>query len=300
LASALRGVLSRGFDVVHSHISVVSPLAYAALVSARDLRMPSVASFHSVLRLKKHFVSAWASGGLFDRATVLAGVSQLVAEQLRTAVPSSETIVLPNGVDVTWWAAPTRASGNRTAKVVTAMRLHPKKRVQDAILAFSRAVLRTGATAELLVVGDGPERAGLEKLARECSEQSGAKIEFRGWLSREDLRDAYQRADAFLSATQREAFGIAALEASAAGLPVIAMQAAGSSEFLSHGRNALLCSNDADLTRSLGTWLGDATVRDRLKSFRPEIAKYDWPNVVQAHENAYRSAMMRRAAAEVG
>src|ERR1051325_5163646 len=180
------------------------------------------------------------------------------------------------------------------------MRLHRKKRVQDAILAFSRAVLRTSVPAELLVVGDGPERAGLEKLARECSEQSGAKIEFRGWLSREDLRDAYQRADAFLSATQREAFGIAALEASAAGLPVIAMQAAGSSEFLSHGRNALLCSNDADLTRSLGTWLGDATVRDRLKSFRPEIAKYDWPNVVQAHENAYRSAMMRRAAAEVG
>ena len=126
------------------------------------------------------------------------------------------------------------------------------------------------------------------------------RVELPGWLSHEQLRSLYGDADGFVLASTREAFGIATLEAAAAGLPVIAMLSAGSSEFLSDGRNALLCRDDADLVRALTVFVADATMRARLRPSSEPLRRYDWSVVLAQHEDTYRRARRLSEAVAVG
>ncbi len=309
LPRLLRHELGRGYDVVHAHVSVVSPVGYTAALQARALGLPTVATFHSVLRAKTHVLRAVnAVADLAGSATHWTGVSALVASQLRRALGSRASVgVLPNGIDVRFWRAaregtpaPT-AGGEPGITVVYAGRLHRKKRPRELVHAFARASALCRPAATLVLVGDGPERASIERDITLLGLRDGtaARVVVREWLSPDDLRAVYAKADAFASAAIRESFGIAALEASAAGLPVIAMTRAGSSEFLRHERGALLCRDDADLARQLARFMTDDVLRAGMTADGTPADRYDWSTVLDEHEAAYRLAMTRanRAAA---
>jgi glycosyltransferase involved in cell wall biosynthesis len=118
-------------------------------------------------------------------------------------------------------------------------------------------------------------------------------VELLGWRDAEVLRLLYANADGFVLASKREAFGIAALEARAAGLPVIAMAASGSREFLHDDVDALLCRDDADLIACIARFIGDADLRSRLANAPVDLMRYDWTAVLDAHERAYERAVTR-------
>ena len=84
---------------------------------------------------------------------------------------------------------------------------------------------------KLVVIGDGPERPGVERLARRLSLDGAA--EFRGFQSTAAIRDQFVKSDIFVLPTVLASFGIAALEARYAGLPVVARRQSGVSEFCS-------------------------------------------------------------------
>jgi glycosyltransferase involved in cell wall biosynthesis len=111
------------------------------------------------------------------------------------------------------------------------------------------------------------------------------------------LRTLYADADGFALASTRESFGIAALEARATGLPVIAMRASGSNEFLAHGINALVCNDDEELTQSIVRFMEDATLRSRLATGSIALERYDWNVVLAEHEATYHRATTRAAVA---
>src|SRR5687767_11951607 len=90
--------LQADYDVVHSHVSVVSPLAYAAAVRAHAQGTPGIVTFHSILRFKRHLLRVMNDVfGFAANGTVWTAVSDLVAAQLRSAI-DSDVIVLPNGI----------------------------------------------------------------------------------------------------------------------------------------------------------------------------------------------------------
>jgi glycosyltransferase involved in cell wall biosynthesis len=262
----------------------------------------AVASSHSWYR--RHLLrAANVAEGLTNSAVAWTAVSELVASQVRESVRSSDVRVLSNGIDLEYWQA-ARASGDRRRSpltLVSAMRLHRKKRPRQLVESFAHAVSRAQVPARLIIVGDGPERRSLERLARELGLVTGEpRVEMRGWLSHEELRAVYGNAHAFVLASTREAFGIATLEAAAAGLPIIAMESAGSSEFLSHGRNALLCGDDADLVRALTSFMADATIRAELSASVEPLRRYDWSVVLAQHEDTYQRARRLSDAVAVG
>jgi len=293
LISTLRNELRAGYDVVHAHVSVVSPVGYAAAAVAQSLGLPTVVTFHSVLRFKSYVLSAAnAMLGLTARPIVWSAVSSLVASQVRRALGEADVAVLVNGLDTRFWQA---SHGSRAADapvtLVSTMRLQRKKRPSQLVRAFSRAAAGTATPMRLVVVGDGPDRAALEQEALELQNGQGAgRIEFTGWLDATALRSVYRQADGFVLASVRESFGIAALEARAAGLPVIAMAAAGSSEFLVDEQNALLCVDDAHLTRSIARFATDVSLRSRLADCALPLHRYDWSASLAAHEAAYGRA----------
>ena len=238
---------------------------------------------------------------------VWAAVSHKVSEQLRNALAGVSVEVLSNGIDLAFWrgsddgrgpvaaTAPRHAEG-APVRFISAMRLHSKKRPRALLHAFAAAARTMPGRATLTFVGDGPERAALERDAR-ASGLSDHQVELLPWASPSALRALYDRSDVFVSACEREAFGIAALEARAAGLPVVAMRAAGSTEFLRDGVDALLCDSDDALADAIRRCVSDHPLRCALASATPTLDRYDWPGVLEAHEAAYALATRRVHAA---
>jgi glycosyltransferase involved in cell wall biosynthesis len=283
------------YDVIHAHISVISPVGYGAVLAAHALKLPTVVTFAGVLLRSAQFLQVtnfllrWSRWPL-----VVTAVSGLIANQLRAAVPALDVTVLPNGIDGAFWrrvvAAPKAPGGD--VVFVTAMRLNRKKRPFALLDAFAKAqgaVAGRGRKLTLRIAGDGPLRRRLE---RHVAEQ-GLKdsVTFLGAVSRQTLLENYREADLFVLASIRESFGIAALEARCAGLPVVGMRRSGLTEFLRHDETALLAADDSEFAQFLARLaLGDAA-RKRLAETDPRLERFEWPTVAAAHIAAYERAI---------
>lgn len=301
IVGALREMLRRDYDVVHAHVSVVSPVGYTAAAVARALGLPTVVTFHSVLRHKRYLLGLVDSiAGLSTSAVVWTAVSQLVADQVQSALTGAEVGRLPNGIDLEFWrGAPAVPSGRARGRVnlVSTMRLHAKKRPRRLLVAFAQAAVRARVPVLLRIIGDGPEARTLRRDVQALDlEQGTATVEILGWLPPAAVRAVYAESDAFVLASERESFGIAALEAAAAGLPVIAMGASGCREFLD-AESELLCRDDATLAAALARFI---SAPDRTANVRPStpLETYDWRSVLGDHEAVYRAAIARSVSAE--
>jgi glycosyltransferase involved in cell wall biosynthesis len=294
----LREVIrSERFDVVHAHASVISPVAYAgALAGARE-GAASLVTFHSMLHRSSFLLGAsealfgWSRGRI-----LLSAVSSVVAAQAARWIPEAEICVLPNGIDVPYWrAASAAARGDDEIIFASAMRLSRKKRPALLVRAFASAVRFSAGTPrmQLVVAGDGPERRSLRRLADSLG--VGPMVELPGHLTREERRALYARAHAFVLPSERESFGIAALEARAAGLPVIAMLASGARDFVVRGVDGILVRDEPELGRAIARVAIEAPFRAYLAAHNRAVPPaFDWPEVAALHLKYYGEAAALR------
>jgi L-malate glycosyltransferase len=119
--------------------------------------------------------------------------------------------------------------------VVHVSNFRPIKRVPDVVEVFAR--LRAERPARLRLVGDGPDRAEVAALAARLG--VAADVEFLG--ERVDLPAVLREADLFLLPSETESFGLAALEAMASGVPVVASAVGGLPEVIPDGEVGFLC-----------------------------------------------------------
>jgi len=123
-------------------------------------------------------------------------------------------------------------------------------------------------------VGEGPERARLEKL-------SGETITFRGWLGREELEQVYANARAFLFPAQDD-FGMAPVEAMLRGVPVIAAPGASAPEIVEDGVTGVLC--DAPTSDGLA---------DGIRRFLEKEEAFDFERIAQSARRFSREKFER-------
>lgn len=284
------------FDVVHAHASVVSPVAYAGALAASRARLPAVITFHSMLHGSSFLLGAseslfgWARGRV-----VLSAVSSVVADQAARWMPGASVGVLPNGVDSAFWRSMPHVGRGGEIVFVSAMRLSRKKRPMELVRSFAEAVrFVAGAPAmRLVVAGEGPAREAMTRLAAELG--VGDRVQLPGQLSREELRSLYSRAHAFVLPSERESFGIAALEARTAGLPVIGMLASGVRDFIRHGVDGLLAVDQQELARSMARMALDAPFREYVTHHNGAVPPpYDWAAVAEMHRQLYDVASRGR------
>ena len=284
------------FDVVHAHASVVSPVAFAGAIAARRAGLPSIITFHSMLHRASFLLGASeALFGWSGRGVVLSAVSSVVAEQVARWIPGASVGVLPNGLDTRFWRDVPSAPSTSEIVFASAIRLSRKKRPMRLIRAFAEAVrfVAGSPTMRLVVAGDGPERPAVRRLANELG--VGDRVELAGHLSRAELRDLYARAQAFVLPSERESFGIAALEARAAGLPVIGMLASGVRDFVHQGLDGLLARDEAELSRHMSRLALDAPFREYVRHRNRTVAPpYDWADVRAMHLGLYAHAAANR------
>lgn len=156
-----------------------------------------------------------------DRVVFISEHVRRVALERLPMVATRTNVVIPNGIDPERfaWVPPAPPSSN--LKLVALGRLDPRKGLDLALDAVARV-----PNVTLEIVGDGSERARLEKLAAPL----GDRVRFSGFAA--DVRGALARADAVLSSAKEEGLGVALLEAMAMGRPVIAVPVGGIPEIL--------------------------------------------------------------------
>ena len=280
-------------DVVHVHLSVLSPLSILVVRAAARERVPVVMTLHSLW---------WLATPLYAIAHVLLGwgrwpvawtaVSELAAAPLRRLVGrAGDVTVLPNGVEPTDWHVDPVGRDPREVVVVSVMRLASRKRPLPLLRMVRRArrALPAGVSLRLVLVGEGPLQARVERTLRRHG--LTADVELPGRLDRAGIRDLYRRADVYIAPATLESFGIAALEARCAGLPVLALRRTGIADFIAPGVEGLLARSDRELARDLARVVADAGLRERLtrhnRAVRPEAG---WAEVLQRCELAYKAA----------
>jgi len=178
-----------------------------------------------------------------------------------------------------------RLSGGQADRplLLTVSRLAPEKNV--AFLADLIALLPDVCLA---IVGDGPERAALE-----CRFE-GTNSRFLGYLRGEELASAYASADAFVYASETETMGNVVLEAMASGLGVVAPNAGGIPNLLSHGTTGFLyrprdLQGALQFTREL---LADHELRSRVgQAARQAIEERNWEQSVDRVREMYAEAV---------
>ena len=300
VSAALPGTIANllraeSFDVVHAHASVVSPVAYAGAIAGVREGLPTVLTFHSMLHATSMLIGASDALTGWTRRMVLSGVSSVVAAQAARWMPGASVGVLSNAIDTSFWQGTQRLDLPDGAHFVSAMRLSRKKRPQALVRAFAAAVRFVAGAPEmrLTIAGDGPERAAVARLSTELGVAD--RVAIVGQRTREELRALYATAHAFVLPSERESFGIAALEARAAGLPVIAMLGGGARDFIVPGVNGLLARDERELSAFIARLAIDVPLR-RFIAHRNTTApvEYDWAAVVRAHRGIYDAAAVAR------
>lgn len=197
LALALRAL--KPFDLVHAHYAAPAGDAVRRL----DLPVPTVISVHGgdVLGV----ATRWRGGrAVVERslraAKLVLANSEGIADRCRT-LGAQAVRVVHLGTDV-----PERTTTG--TDIVTVGNLIARKRHADVIRALPPG-------ARYVIIGDGPERAALERLA------AGKDVVFRGALPPDQALAEARRAGVFVLPSVEEAFGVAYIEAMAAGLPAI-------------------------------------------------------------------------------
>lgn len=146
--------------------------------------------------------------------------------------------------------------------VLCVTRLIPRKGIDRLIDAVASA-RATGTDVSLVVAGAGPEETALRRRATEAH----VPVEWLGLVEHGELPAVYARADAFAFPTLDDPFGIALLEAAAAGLPIVASPRAGATlDVVDDGTNGIVVDPDdvASWSATLVRLAGDARLRRRL------------------------------------
>lgn len=221
---------------------------------------------------------------------VVTYISHYTLERLQPAFGAHpEYVALPSGVDVDYFRPVEPAASRRIRArwgigdepvIVCVSRLVQRKG-QDQLIRVLPEVRRKYPGTRLVVVGEGPDRRRLERLAR----STGDAVFFTGALARDDMRDLVAAADIAavpsrtrLSGLDVEGLGIVYLEAQAAGVPVIVGDSGGAPETVQDGETGIVVSgrDRQALERALDTLLGDDSLRATMGHRARQHAETTW------------------------
>lgn len=289
--------LLRGWARVPALHSILKP----DIVHLHALPVPAAVPF--LLRLPGLVVSAWGSDvvqrdsrkallypALLERATAVTATSQYLAGVVRGYLKRQRPVeVVPFGVDVERFrpAAPP-SSGQR---IGTLRHLEPSYGI-DVLLDALPLVAAHTPGVELLVGGTGSCREALLAQARRLHIES--RVRLLGRVPHDDVARLLQTLQVFANPSRAESFGVAALEAQACGVPVVASRVGGLAEVVLDGVTGLLVPPDdsAALAQALHTLLADQQLRAAYAANARSwvLESYPWQRSLDQMLDVYRGA----------
>ncbi|MGE0434526.1 MAG: N-acetyl-alpha-D-glucosaminyl L-malate synthase BshA [Planctomycetota bacterium] len=297
LASTMVDVVRNNHvDLFHVHYAI--PHAAAAYMAKRILekegkQIPVITTLHGtdITLVGRDKTYAPVVTFSIDESDVITAVSHALRKETYANFPIEREIeVIHNFVDVKrFHRKPIDAfkkviAPNGERVLMHASNFREVKRVGDVVKIFAEVLKQM--PAKLLLVGDGPERPMAETLARDLKVCD--HVRFVG--KQQDMEDILAIADLFLLPSDHESFGLAALEAMAAGVPVVATNRGGLPEIMVHGENGYM-GNVGD-TATMGKLAADilrdeATFQRFRQGARESAERFDIHTIVPQYEALY-------------
>ncbi len=297
-------------DVIHVHYAV--PHAICAMLAMEMLtaigrHIPVVTTLHgtdiTLIGRAPGFAPAVRLG--IQRSDAVVAVSEWLRKQTISALrlPDNSINVIYNFVDAeVFRPGATSVPRARFAADDEKILMHvsnfrPVKRVLDVIKTF--AALVKDVRAKLLMIGDGPDRESALQLARELG------VLDRVWfLGKQDyIQEFLPMADVLLFPSDGESFGLAAAEAMACGVPVIAARRGGIPEVVTEGQTGFLCpvGDTEGMAEAARRILADDALHQSMAAAAREdmLRRFPPASIVPQYENLY-TILIAKAAAQKG
>jgi 1,2-diacylglycerol 3-alpha-glucosyltransferase len=306
-----RAVRSLGLDVYHAQHPFL--LGAAAARGAREADRPLIFTYHTRYERYAHYVPGPAGmiGNLAlrralafaRRADLVIAPASSVARDLVALGLRTPVAVIPTGVELPPIPSADRRLAARHAfdledggpVCLSVGRLAKEKNPAFLLHAFHH-IAHSLPDARLVLVGDGDERQHLSRLAVDLGVQ--ARVRFVGAVPHDRVSAYTRTADLFLFASTSETQGLAALEALAAGLPVVAVASAAAVDLLPDESAGLICAEDPEIFAGKAVALWEA--RDRriamAEAARRIAARYAPDASAGALLDLYARAMRARCA----
>jgi len=285
-------------DVVHAHDWLV---AHPAIALAEFYDVPVVSTIHATeagrhsgwvagtLSRQVHAVESWLVRESDSLITCSASMADEITELFGPGL--AEMTVIRNGIDAARWPFAARRPRTGPAELLYLGRLEYEKGVHDVIAALPR-VRRTHPGTRLTIAGEGTQHEWLLEQARKHRVLKATR--FVGHLNHADLLAVLHRADAAVLPSHYEPFGIVALEAAAAGTPLVTSNIGGLGEAVINGQTGVSFPprDVAGLATAVRTVLDDPdAAQRRARAARDRLTSdFDWKTVADQTAQVYLAA----------
>jgi glycogen synthase len=305
-AAIIAPILAARADVVHVHLGEDLAVLPTGAAAAKLHRLPLVLTVHTSL----HHTLAVSDlrsavlktlGGQIERwgehsAEAVLGITPRLSKLLISDGAAENRIhVIPPGVNPSLFEGPFEDpfSGVGRSRVLFVGRLAPQKGVDTLVAA---AGLLKDPCAQVLLVGDGPERKALERETERLG--VGDRLHFVGFVTHDRLPTAMAHADVLVLPSLYEELGTVLLEAMQAGLPIVASETGGIPDVIEDGVNGLLVppGDPEALARGIDRILSDGDLARRLSEGAQERGKdYDWEVLAERVLRVYQGLTAGRS-----
>lgn len=277
--------LAQAADVIHAQaFASVLP----AVAGRRRSGAPLVATFHTSHFLTRAEHGVWRPilGRLVRAPDYSLAASAEIAEVAMALAPGTRVEPLANGVETSFFrpVAPLIPKGNRP-RIVVPRRLFEKNGVEFFVRALP--LILEELDVEAVVIGDGPERGRLEALADELGVKE--RVDFLGKRRHEEMPGLLSSCDLAVIPSLMEATSVAALEAMACELPVVASNVGGLPEIVDGDVGSLSePGKPKELARTVSDLLAGEDLEGKGKAARTRV-KERWSNdrLVDRHLEVY-------------
>ena len=297
-------------DLLHVHYAIphaTSAVLARQILSTQGLSIPVVTTLHGTditLTGQDPSFAPVVNYSINESDGVTAVSEYLRAETQHHFDVQQEIEVIPNFVDANRFRRTNKQHfkqalcPNGEKVLVHVSNFRPVKRATDVVKVFHR-LRNEGMAVKLLLVGDGPDRVPAQHLARELDVYED--VRFLG--KQEPVEEILSIADVFLMPSGSETFGLAALEAMACGVPVVASNIGGLPELVVEGQCGFLCPlGDIDcFTDRARRILQDESLQSQMaEAARARAAGvFNKNEVVPLYEAYYEQVRARSLAAQV-
>lgn len=300
LASKMAEVINREeLDLLHVHYAI--PHAVCAILakqmSGRDVKI--VTTLHgtdiTVLGYDPSLTDAIRFG--IEKSDIVTAVSKSLISQTYDLINPDKTIeTVYNFIDDRVY---NRSDSSHLKDeygihpeekvIIHVSNFRPVKRVQDVVRTFEK--ITKGIPAKLLLVGDGPEMTVVCKLVKKLN--IGDKVLFLG--KQDSVEELYSISDLMLLLSEKESFGLVALEAMACGVPCIGTNVGGIPEVIDHGQSGYICElgDIEDMSDKAIDLLQNSEKHQEFSEASVKLVreKFQATTIVKQYEDLYKSLL---------
>ena len=260
-------------DVIHSHHPFL--LGETAARKAESLGLPLVFTFHTRYDEYTHYVpfsqgltkqiaDRWI-GNYLEKCQHIITPSDSIRELLRENGVEGDITTIPTGIVLKPFR---QADGDVIRKergwendtVLISVGRLAKEKSFDTLIEAAAIVMRDHPEVRLALIGGGLEERSLKKLAQELG--IAGRVDFAGSVPYEEIPNYLKAADIFCFASTTETQGLVTMEAMAAGLPIVAVDATGTHDAVTNGKEGLLTENNS---KALGQAINEIVTNPELR-----------------------------------